>query len=69
MSELVTRVKSNTPSWFKKIRNIGLVLTGIGTAIVTAPVALPTLVVTFGGYAIVAGSVAAAIAATAKEGE
>jgi ABC-type xylose transport system permease subunit len=56
---------STTPKWFKAIRTIGLILTGIGTALVTAPISLPAVVVTLGGYLIVGGAVASAVATTA----
>lgn len=60
------RVLSDTPSFFKKLRNIGLALGAIGTAIATAPVTLPATVVTAGGYLITVGLVAAGISQTAK---
>ena len=69
MSEVVARVKSKTPDWFKRIRNAGLLLTGVGTALLTSPVTLPALVISIAGYLVVGGTVAAAIAQTAKESE
>lgn len=65
MKTLISRVVSNTPLWFKRIRTIGLILTGIGTALVTAPIGLPAIIVTVGGYLIVGGAVASAVATTA----
>jgi len=55
------RLKQSTPGFFKKIRNIGLVLAAAGTALLTAPVALPAAVISIAGYLVVAGSVAAAV--------
>ncbi len=55
------RVQAPTPTFFKKIRNIGLVLAAIGSAIVTAPIALPAAVVNIAGYLAVAGGIASAI--------
>ncbi len=55
------RVQSPTPNFFKKIRNIGLILAAMGGAIITAPVALPAVVVNIAGYLAVAGGIASAI--------
>lgn len=65
MKTLISRVMSDTPVWFKKIRTIGLIITGIGTALVTAPISLPAIFITIGGYLIVGGAVASAVATTA----
>ena len=66
---LVERVKAPTPKWFKIIRNIGITLTAVGGAILTAPVALPATIVAVGGYLILGGTVATAIAQTAMQTE
>ena len=55
------RVKAPTPKFFKVLRNIGLIMAGVGTVILTAPVALPAALVTAGGYLVTAGGVATAI--------
>ena len=54
---LVERAISPTPTFFQKLRNIGLALAAVGAAIIAAPVALPTIVVTIAGYLAVAGTV------------
>jgi uncharacterized membrane protein HdeD (DUF308 family) len=63
------RVQSPTPNFFKKIRNIGLILAAVGGAIITAPVALPAVIVNIAGYLAVAGGIASAIsqATTAQD--
>jgi uncharacterized membrane protein HdeD (DUF308 family) len=66
---LVERVKAPTPKWFKIIRNIGITLTAVGGAILTAPITLPATIVTVGGYLILGGTVATAIAQTAMQTE
>ena len=58
---LVDRALSPTPSFFQKLRNIGLALAAISAAIVAAPVSLPAIVVTIAGYLAVAGSVLGAV--------
>ena len=58
---IIKRVKSPTPKFFKVLRNIGLVLAAVGGTILAAPVALPAIVVTVGGYVAVAGGVLSAV--------
>lgn len=69
--KLIDRLKSPTPRFFKILRNVGLGLAAAGGVIVASPIAIPALIVTIGGYLIVAGSVATAIsqAVTTTEGE
>ena len=68
MKRLIERVQAPTPSFFKKLRNIGLILATIATTIAAAPVALPALVVQIAGYIAVAGGIASAVSQTAVEG-
>ena len=58
-----------TPVFFKKIRNIGLTLAAISAAILTAPVALPIMLVKAAGYIAVAGGVMSAVSQTAVKME
>jgi uncharacterized membrane protein HdeD (DUF308 family) len=65
---VIKRVKSPTPKFFKVLRNIGLVLAAVGGTILTAPISLPVAVVTIGGYVAVAGGVLSAVSQlTTKE--
>jgi len=62
------RITAPTPTFFKVLRNIGLVLAAVGGSILTAPVSLPAVVVTIGGYVTVAGGVLSAVSQlTVKE--
>jgi hypothetical protein len=54
---LIERAVSPTPTFFQKLRNIGLVLAAVSAAIVSAPVALPAIITTIAGYLAVAGTV------------
>ena len=65
---LKSRINSPTPVFFKKIRKIGLILGGIGGAILAAPVTLPAAITTIAGYLATAGIVASAVSTTAVEG-
>jgi hypothetical protein len=61
MKKIVTRLNSPTPKFFKILRNVGLGLAAVGGVLVASPVVLPAIVVTVGGYLVVAGSVATAV--------
>jgi ABC-type xylose transport system permease subunit len=64
---LKNRITSPTPSFFRKIRNIGLILGAVGGALLAAPITLPAAVITAAGYMVTAGLVASAVSATAVE--
>jgi uncharacterized membrane protein HdeD (DUF308 family) len=65
---VLKRVKAPTPKFFKVLRNIGLVIASVGGVILTAPVSLPVVVTTFGGYLAVVGGVVSAVSQlTTKE--
>ena len=67
--KLAERVKSPTPKFFKKVRNIGLALAAVSATILAAPMTLPAVVVKIAGYLAVAGSVAGTVSQTAVKGE
>jgi len=65
---LQQRLNAPTPKFFKKVRNVGLVLAAVSGALLTAPVALPAALVKLAGYLAVAGGVATAVSqAVTKE--
>ncbi|NHN27255.1 hypothetical protein FIA58_016350 [Flavobacterium jejuense] len=57
MKKIVNRATAPTPKFFKVLRNVGLVLAAVGGTILAAPIALPVLVTTIGGYMAIAGGV------------
>ena len=59
--KIVDRITAATPPFFVKIRNIGLVLAAVSTAIATAPLPLPAIVIKIAGYLAVAAGVAGAV--------
>jgi uncharacterized membrane protein HdeD (DUF308 family) len=61
MKKVIRRLTAPTPKFFKVLRNVGLVLATIGGTLVTAPVSLPIIVTTIGGYVAVAGGVISAV--------
>jgi uncharacterized membrane protein HdeD (DUF308 family) len=58
---IVKRAKAPTPKFFKVLRNIGLALAAVGGTVLAAPIALPVLVSSIGGYLAVAGGVLSAV--------
>ncbi|MES2330117.1 MAG: hypothetical protein V4539_10980 [Bacteroidota bacterium] len=69
MKEVIKRASSPTPSFFVKLRNIGLGLASVSAAILTAPVTLPGAIITVAGYAAVIGSVIGAVSQLVKKEE
>ena len=61
MKKIINRAKAPTPKFFKVLRNIGLALAAIGGTILAAPVAMPLVVTSIGGYLAVAGGVVSAV--------
>ena len=57
MKKILNRATAPTPKFFKVLRTVGLALAAVGGTILAAPVALPAIVVTIGGYLAVAGGV------------
>ena len=66
---LIDRVVSPTPTFFQRLRSIGLALAAMSGAIIAAPVALPAIVVTIAGYLAVAGTVLSAVSQITVPGE
>ena len=57
MKKILHRASAPTPKFFKVLRTIGLALAAVGGTILAAPIALPLMVTTIGGYLAVAGGV------------
>ena len=66
---LVERVKSPTPKWFKIIRNIGIALATVGGVILASPVILPVGLVSAAGYLVLGGSIISAVSQTGVKTE
>jgi len=58
---LVKRYKHKTPSFFRKLRNIGIALASTGGALLAAPIALPAILLKVATYIAVAGTVATTV--------
>jgi uncharacterized membrane protein HdeD (DUF308 family) len=66
---LLQRVGSPTPKFFKVLRDVGLVLAAAGGAILTAPISVPAAVTSIAGYLAVAGGVLSAVSQATVKGE
>ncbi len=60
MKKIINRAKAPTPKFFRVLRTVGLALAAVGGTILAAPIALPVIVTTIGGYVAVAGGVLSA---------
>ena len=67
--DLIERALAPTSKFFTILRNIGLIVAALGGAIVTAPVALPAIMITIAGYLTVAGAVISAVSQITVDGE
>jgi len=66
---LLDRVVSPTPTFFQKLRSIGLALAAMSGAIIAAPITMPAIVVTIAGYLAVAGTVLSAVSQITVPGD
>ena len=66
---IVKRLLSSTPKFFKVLRNIGLSLAAIGGTILAAPIALPIVISAVGGYLTVAGGIITAVSQLTSEND
>ena len=64
---LIKRAKAPTPKFFIFFLNIGLALAAVCGTIIAAPIALPVIVTTIGGYLAVAGGVVTAVSQLTTE--
>ncbi|WP_339663252.1 hypothetical protein [uncultured Polaribacter sp.] len=62
--KLIQRLKEPTPPFFKKLRNIGIILAATGGAILAVPITLPTILVSIATYLAVAATVATTVSQT-----
>ncbi|KIA88513.1 hypothetical protein [Kaistella jeonii] len=65
MKKIISRLQEPTPRFFRRIRNFGLLLTGISAVISTAVIPLPAVLITIAGYTALAGGIASAVSQTA----
>lgn len=67
--EILNRLSAPTPPFFQKVRNLGLVLTAISSAVFGLPLELPLPVLEITGAVAVAGAVMAGLGQSAVKSE
>jgi len=66
---IVERMQSPTPSFFKTLRNIGVILAAASGSVLSAAAILPDCVVNIAGYLAVAGTIAGAVSQAAVKND
>ena len=69
MNQLINRMQQDTPQFFRRLRNGGILLAAISAAVLTTPVVLPALVTKIAGYLAVGASVMSAVSQAAVKNE
>lgn len=59
--KILERVSAPTPKFFKLLRAIGITIAALGGSILAAPIALPIIVTSVGGYMTLAGGILSAV--------
>lgn len=59
------RIQAPTPPFFKKLRNLSLILAAISGSLMAAPVALPAILIKAAGFLAVGATVSSAVSQTA----
>jgi hypothetical protein len=67
--ELIQRLVAPTPPFFKKVRNIGLILTALAATVIGLPIQLPEIVGNVAGVLAVAGSIMTGVSQAAVQKE
>jgi len=67
--DILSRITAPTPSFFQKLRNVGLIIAAMGGFILSAPVSLPAIVITIAGYMTVIGGAISAVSQATVQGE
>jgi hypothetical protein len=57
INEVKNRAMAPTPPFFQALKRIGLIIAAVGTAVLTAPGAVPVVLLTWAGHAITAGTI------------
>ena len=69
MNTVINRMQQDTPKFFRKLRDGGLILAAISATLLTTPVVLPALVTKIAGFMAVGASVMSAVSQAAVKNE
>lgn len=67
--KLGERFEAPTPKFFKKLRNIGLIMAAIGATILASPVVVPAVILNVAGYLTLAGGILTAVSEATVDDE
>jgi hypothetical protein len=66
---LIERAKAPTPKFFITLRNIGLLISGIGASILSSGAALPAVIIKIAGFMLAGGLAASGVSQTVTKEE
>lgn len=57
LSEVKNRAMAPTPPFFQFLKKAGLIIAAIGIAVISAPGAVPAILLAYAGHAVTAGTI------------
>ncbi|SEG10630.1 hypothetical protein [Algoriphagus boritolerans] len=57
LSEVKSRAMAPTPPFFQFLKKAGLIIAAVGIAVISAPGAVPAILLTYAGHAVTAGTI------------
>jgi hypothetical protein len=57
LTEVKNRAMAPTPPFFQFLKKAGLIIAAFGIAVISAPGALPAVLLTYAGHAVTAGTI------------
>lgn len=57
LSEVKNRAMAPTPPFFQFLKKAGLIIAAVGIAVITAPGAVPAVLLAYAGHAVTAGTI------------
>lgn len=61
LSEVKNRAMAPTPPFFQFLKKAGLIIAAVGIAVITAPGAVPAVLLAYAGHAVTAGTILVSI--------
>lgn len=57
LTEVKNRAMAPTPPFFQFLKKAGLIIAAVGIAVITAPGAVPAILMAYAGHAVTAGTI------------
>jgi hypothetical protein len=61
LTEVKNRAMAPTPPFFQFLKKAGLIIAAVGIAVITAPGAVPAVLLAYAGHAVTAGTILVSI--------